>query len=184
MSRVKSGVIVTVDGQQYDLADVDWVKKTPCGCIGGVTVAYLHPFGGGAPEFCMTPQAAAEAFYETKAEREQAERRGMTYHLMPMQDWSGPFRNGCPHTPKWGYERPCPAGMVYASDRFGRGRTLHLVPREFDRAFASGVPIGDEVAPLCGGKASYGWHSRLGSGADCEKCIKVAVAQRDQAVAR
>lgn len=170
--KTTSGITIAVDGEPTDLADVTWLEVAPCGCASGCTVAYLPP-----PYTCIkvTADQAADDYYETKGAREQAERRGFTIVAIRRERLTEFLNHDCLHIPKWGYERPTPDGMGWAVSKWGRGRVLHLVPSEAIDA-ETGSP---HARPLCKvSPETYGWsHKFRGGQPDCEKCIKVALAQ-------
>lgn len=166
----QSGISITVDGEPTDLNDVTWLEVAPCGCGSGCTVAFLPP-----PYSIVkaTADQAADGYYETKAGREQAERRGFT--IIPIRRGTLLERiTDCPHIPKWGYERPVPDGLGWAASKWGRGKALHLVTSD-----AIDVEKGSvDARPLCNAPSTYGWSDKFVAGQpDCEKCIKVALAQ-------
>ena len=166
-----SGISIMVDGEPTDLADVTWLEVAPCGCASGCTVAYLPP-----PYSILKASAdqAADHYYETAASRAQAERRGFTFIAIRRDQLTEHMGTDCPHIPKWGYERPKPDGMGWAVAKWGRSKVMHLVPTE-----AIDPEKGSSSArPLCKGAETYGWsHKFRGGQPDCEKCIKVALAQ-------
>lgn len=169
-----AGITLEVDGVAVDLADISWAMVAPCGCVCGLTMAWLPaPY---SKEPVVTAEQAALAFSETAKERAQDKRRGFTYrpvHRSQARDLMG--SSPCEHTPKWGYERPTPEGMSWAlSTRWaGAANLLHLLPTEV----CDGPRV--EGVPLCGGKPSHNWTAdrpwTMGR-ADCERCIAKAVA--------
>lgn len=166
-----SGISVLVDGKHTDLADVTWLEVAPCGCASGCTVAYLPPPYN---VLKVTPEQAADDYYETKGGRAQAERRGFTIIPILRTRLTEYMNEDCPHIPKWGYERPRPDGMGWAVAKWGRARTMHLVAADTIDA-EKGSP---HAKPLCRGAESYGWsHKFRGGQPDCEKCISAALAQ-------
>lgn len=169
--KKSSGITIQVDGEPTDLADVTWLVVAPCGCASGCTVAYLPP---PYDLVKVTADQAAADYYGTKANREQAERRGFKIIPIHRERLTEFMNHKCPHIPQWGYERPTPDEMTWAASRWGRGRVLHLVAAEAVDA-ESGSP---RARPLCKGAEAGGWSYKFsGDQPDCEKCIKVALEQ-------
>lgn len=175
MTREKSGILIMIDDQPTDLADVTWVEVAPCGCTSGATVAWLpKPYD----VVKVTVDQAADDYYETAAVRKQSEKRGFTIKAVPLATFT---ISNCPHIPKWGYERPTPPDMKWAASKWGRGsKVLHLVPAEaVDPEAENGRRPTLDAAPLCAPKRSdWGWSNIWAEGqADCEKCIAAASLQ-------
>lgn len=166
-----SGITITVDGQSTDLADVTWLEVAPCGCASGCVVAWLPP---PYSVINVTTDQAADDYYETKAGRAQAERRGFVIKAILRERLTDYMNTDCLHIPKWGYERPVPDGMGWAVAKWGRAKVMHLVPSEvIDPEKGS-----SSAHPLCSKAETYGWSHMYRAGQpDCEKCIKVALEQ-------
>lgn len=170
---MNTGITIEVDGVPTDLADVSWAQVAPCGCICGLTLAWLPaPYG---KELVTTPEQAARSFSDSAKVRAQDARRGFTHRPVLRADASK-LMGQCEHEPKWGYARPTPEGYSWAlaSNWAPASALLHLVPTaDCDSMMYA------ERKPLCGGKSSPRWtanRSWLIDRADCERCLRKAAA--------
>ncbi len=172
---MNTGITIEVDGVPTDLADVSWAQVAPCGCICGLTLAWLPaPYG---KEPVTTPEQAARSFSDSAKVRAQDARRGFTHRPVLLAQ-SRELMAPCEHTPKWGYERPTPDGYSWAlREELARGNALlHLVPTDFCDMATSRL---GEGYPLCGGGASFHWttdRTWMLHRADCERCLRKAAA--------
>ena len=71
-----------IDGEHIPADHCNWVVWGPCGCPWGVTLASLH---GDAR--VPTEDAAWKQFYDTKRERDVAQRCGVRMELMTFERW-------------------------------------------------------------------------------------------------
>lgn len=158
----KTGVLVETPDGVLDLANVTWQKVASCGCVAGVAIA------ADGVDLRATAEQAGRAFVESAAEYKRDVERGFTFRPREHRAAVDELRADCPHTPRFGYDKPpTPEGMVWAGPQWGRrAQYLHLVPTE---AVASKA---GKSKPLCGGEPRYwsdGWFDTDGK-VECKRC--------------
>lgn len=97
-------ISVQVDGEQVPLDQCDWVLYSPCGCPEGV-----HLAATGQKVYAADEDAAWQSMFDTKRERDRAQRQGCRMELMTHERYRAevaPMMTArCPHQPE-------PAGQM------------------------------------------------------------------------
>lgn len=170
-----AGIYVAINGQPVDLSEVSWYQKAACGCISGVTLAWLDRSG----IVVTTAEQAMAAFHETPAERQKYTALGFECFAGLTADVRELLATDCRHDPKWGKPKPPqPPGHSWAAVHAlgSRPKLMHLVPDEGlvnqrERRYGAG-----DTAALCGSKAFHwkdAWYVLDGK-VECKRCWKRA----------
>lgn len=177
--RESAGIYVNVNGAPVDLAEVSWYMKAPCGCISGVTLAWLP----NSDHVITTAEQASASFHDTKAERQKYEALGFSCFAGLTSDVGTLLTVKCDHTPRFGYEQPpTPEGWAWARGGYWGNytRTLHLVPTAAVRT-EDHNPDRDhwQATSICGTADKSNWDNRrweTDGRVECKKCIAKAGA--------
>jgi hypothetical protein len=166
-------ILLEVDGEPHPATRCRWIEISPCGCISGLTRAYV------AGELHRTGE---DAFLRDrpKVVRDYEMTLGSRYKLITAEQYHDTYAAQmgvhCPHTPQWGMPViPVPDGWVWmTTDGVGRSSyRKHIVPDDIEKDPDPQIRVRGSGTALCGKDSSY-WFShqmRLVDTIPCKKCV-------------